>query len=186
MARRSTSDTGPDALTFSQGMRRVPIDAKGRITIPGRYRSTYEDELRGDWVVYLVADKCRIDVLPKERYEAKYRRIIKSDSSHPDDVDARRRLMAGTEIKGLDREGRLTLSKEMQNMTKIGSHAVLVWMRGWLEIWSEVEFDAWFSSAPSVDDFERKVCESAELRSPPIRQTAAGDQDESADGSSGQ
>jgi len=186
MARRTSSDTGPDSLTFGQGMRRVPIDAKARITIPGRYRSTYEDELRGDWVVYLVADKCRIDVLPKEEYEAKYRRIIKGDSSHPDDVNARRRLMVGTEIKGLDQEGRLTLSKEMQNMTKIGSHAVLVWMRGWLEIWSEVEFDAWLSSAPSIDDFERRMSESEELSSPSAAQTPAGGQDGPADGSSEQ
>jgi len=186
MARRTSSDTGPDSLTFGQGMRRVPIDAKGRITIPGRYRSAYEDELRGDWVVYLVADKSRIDVLPKEKYEGKYRRIIRGDSSHPDDVNARRRFMAGTEIKGLDREGRLTLSKEMRNMTKIGSHAVLVWMRGWLEIWSEVEFDAWLSSAPSIDDFERKVCESAELRSSFVAQAATLGQDESVGGSSDQ
>ena len=186
MAKRTSSDTGLDSLTFGQGMRRAPIDAKGRITIPGRYRSTYEDELRGDWVVYLVADKCRIDVLPKEKYEAKYRRIIKGDSSHPDDVNARRRFMVGTEIKGLDREGRLTLSTEMQKMTKIGSHAVLVWMRGWLEIWSEVEFDAWLSSAPSIDDFERRMCESVELRSSSVAQPPAGGQDESADGSSDQ
>ena len=119
MPKGSPSDTGPDPLTFGRGLRRVPIDAKGRITIPGRYRSTYEDELRGDWVVYLVADRRRIDVLPREKYEAKYRRIIKDDCSHPDRVNERRRFMVGTEIKGLDPEGRLTLSKEMQNMIKI-------------------------------------------------------------------
>jgi MraZ protein len=167
-------------------MRRVPIDAKGRITIPGRYRSTYEDELRGDWVVYLVADRHRIDVLPREKYEEKYRRIIKDDSSHPDRVNERRRFMVGTEIKGLDPEGRLTLSKEMQNMIKIGSHAVLVWMRGWLEIWPEVEFDAWLSSAPSIDDFERKAGEPPVLRQSSVEQTAADGRGESVDDSSAQ
>ena len=186
MAKRSSFDAEPESLTFGQGMRRIPIDGKGRITIPGRYRSIYEDELRGDWVVYLVADKCRIDVLPKDKYEAKYQRIIRGDSTHPDDVNARRRFMAGTEIKGLDREGRLTLSKEMQNMTRIGSHAVLVWMRGWLEIWSEVEFEAWLSSTPSIDDFEREICKSGRHGSSSVEQTAADGQDESGKGSSDQ
>ena len=47
MPKGSSSEIGTDSLTFGQGMRRVPIDAKGRITIPGRYRSIYVDDLRG-------------------------------------------------------------------------------------------------------------------------------------------
>jgi len=159
MPRKSSRDTGGESLTFGQGMRRVQIDGKGRITIPARYRSIFEDELHGDWIVYLVADKTRIDVLPRERYEAKYRRFMREDSSDPEDVSARRRFMVGTEIKGLDQEGRLTLSKEMQKMTGIGFQAVLIWMRGWLEIWSDTKFDAWLSAAPSMDDYERRICE---------------------------
>lgn len=181
MPRKSSRDTGPESLTFSQGMRRVQIDAKNRLTIPVRYRSIFEDELRGDWIVYLVADKSRIDVLPRERYEAKYRRFMKEDSSDPEDVNARRRFMVGTEIKGLDQEGRLTLSKEMQKMTGIGFQAVLIWMRGWLEIWSDTKFEAWLSKAPSMDDFERRICEASGSRSSAPERTAAFGQSEPKD-----
>ncbi|MBN1592588.1 MAG: hypothetical protein JW941_05000 [Candidatus Coatesbacteria bacterium] len=181
MPKDDSSDSGQDSLTFGKGFRRVPIDAKGRISIPNAYRSLYQDELRGDWVVYLVADRFRIDVLPREKYEEKYKRIIGKDSHHPDDINERRRFMVGTEIKGLDPEGRLTISKEMQKMVKLGAYAVLIWMRGWLEIWPEVEFDAWLTSAPSIDDFERRASERSSLK-----QTAADSREESIEDSSGQ
>lgn len=157
MARRSSGETGAEAPTFVQGLRRVPLDPKGRITIPLQCRSIYEDELRRDWVVCLVADRQRIDVLPAKRYWEKYDRIVNGNSSHPDDIASRRRLMAGTEIKALDREGRLTLSKEMQTIARIGPRVALVWMREWLEIWSEVEFNSWLNEAPLLDEIERNA-----------------------------
>ena len=181
MPRKSSRAAGPESLTFGQGMRRVQIDGKNRITIPARYRSIFEDELRGDCVVYLVADKSRIDVLPKEKYEAKYRRFMREDSSDPEDVNARRRFMVGTEIKGLDQEGRLTLSKEMQKVAGIGFQAVLIWMRGWLELWAETKFEAWLSTAPSMDDFERRICESDRSRSSASEQAPAFGQSEPKD-----
>lgn len=167
MAKRSSGETGTEAPTFVQGLRRVPLDAKGRLTIPSQCRSIYQDELRGDWVVFLVADRRRIDVLPAKKYWEKYHRIVREDSPHPDDIDARRRLMAGTEIKALDREGRLTLSKEMQTMARIGPRVALVWMRDWLEVWSEDEFNSWLGKAPLLDDIERNILPTRELAAKP-------------------
>ncbi|MCD6326620.1 hypothetical protein J7M28_03570 [bacterium] len=163
-----------ESFTFSQGMKRVPIDAKSRITIPRLWRSIFEDKDRGDHMLCLVADRCRIDVLPQKLYQEKQLRISRNNSMYLEDIKAKRAMQARTEKKGLDAEGRLTLSKRMQTMTHISSRAVLIWMEDWLEIWSEVEFDAWEKTAPTMDELEARVSVPIKSDEIPEKATALG------------
>ena len=157
MPRRAEVDDQSEVTTGTYGVKHVPVDQKGRVTIPSGYRSLYEDKIRGGWLAYLVADRQRIDVLNAKLWSQKLERIKNNNSLDPDDVMARRRMLVGTEIKMLDREGRLTLSPQMRKMTGIGSQAVIIWMEEWVELWSEQEFTKWLNSAPSMEELERKV-----------------------------
>lgn len=137
------------------GMRRVPVDSKGRITLPSQYRYMYH-HFPGNWVVCLVLQRERIDVLPYERFMERSMSLLR-ESFHPEDLNARRRLAVDKEIKCLDNQGRLTLSRRMREKLGIKAEAVLIWMGGWVEIWPVEGFKKWDKETASLDEYELRM-----------------------------
>ncbi len=122
-----------------RGASKISLDAKGRLSVPTRYRDRIADRCSGQLVVTVDRDYCLL-IYPLPDWEEIERKLMRLPSLNH---QARKlqRLMVGyaTEVD-LDGSGRILLPAELREFAGLTKKAVLIGQGNRFELWDE---DSW-------------------------------------------
>ena len=126
----------------------VSVDAKGRVSIPARFRD-YLSATYGDQVVLLGKDGC-IFAYPLEEWKRRFSEKLSDLSTSTKEVRRTlRRLYGRAESCEFDRQGRILLPAKLRTSSSIEKEAVIVGIENKLEIWDK---GRWGKEMGEVDD----------------------------------
>ena len=126
----------------------VSVDAKGRVSIPARFRE-YLSATYGDQVVLLGKDGC-IFAYPLEEWKRRFSEKLSDLSTSTKEVRRTlRRLYGRAESCEFDRQGRILLPAKLRASSSIEKEAVIVGIENKLEIWDK---GRWGKEMGDVDD----------------------------------
>ncbi|MDE0331705.1 MAG: division/cell wall cluster transcriptional repressor MraZ [Nitrospinae bacterium] len=126
----------------------VSVDAKGRVSIPARFREFLSAKY-GDQVVLLGKDGC-IFAYPVEEWKRRFsERLSKLSTTTKEVRRTLRRLYGRAESCEFDRQGRILLPAKLRVSSSIEKEAVIVGIENKLEIWDK---GRWNQEMGDVDD----------------------------------
>ena len=113
------------------------MDAKGRFSLPARYREQFEEQCRGRVIVTADPDYRSLLLYPYPEYEALEAEIRKLPNQNPR-VRRLQRLFMGYALElELDANGRLLLNAGLRSYADLEKKLVLLGQGNKVEIWSE-------------------------------------------------
>lgn len=135
-----------------RGVSKLTLDAKGRMTVPTRYRERLSRGTGGEIVVTIDRDYCLL-LYPMPEWEEIESRLIQAPNLNR---QARRlqRLMIGhaTELE-MDAQGRILLPSELRKFAQLDRHAILIGQGNKFELWDEERWnerrDMWLADEES-------------------------------------
>jgi MraZ protein len=131
------------------------MDAKGRLTIPTRYREQIMQSCSGEIVVTIDTEEKCLLIYPQPAWEDIQRKVESLPSFN---VAARRvqRLLIGhaTDIP-MDGSGRILITPPLREYARLEKKTVLLGQGNKLELWDEQIWaerrDAWLEAQPEQD-----------------------------------
>jgi MraZ protein len=120
-----------------RGESTVSVDAKGRLTIPARYRETLHDYCNSTIVVAKdKEDPCLVlyAIQDWEDFEAK---LMSLPNAIPEVREMQRYMVGGAAESEIDKQGRIPLTAEHRDFIGLSKNVVLVGQHKKFEIWSE-------------------------------------------------
>ena len=125
-----------------RGVNQVNMDAKGRLTVPTRYRDEIIESCRGSMVVTIDTEERCLLIYPQPAWEDIQRKVESLPSFN---TAARRvqRLLIGhaTDIP-MDRNGRLLITPPLREYANLDKQTVLLGQGNKLELWDESVWNA--------------------------------------------
>lgn len=112
------------------------LDAKGRITIPVKYR----EKLGPEFVATVGLDDC-IALFPMQRFEEESSKLDSLPMSLAPARGYERILHSQAEYMGMDKQGRVLLPAHLRQLAGIEKELVLIGANTRVEIWSK---ERWF------------------------------------------
>lgn len=132
------------------------IDAKGRLSIPAKYRR----ELSEGVVVTRGLDRC-LFIYPKRGWEIIAKRLSELPISQKQSRAFARLMLAGAWDAELDSQGRLVLPEYLRVYAGLAKHAIIAGLYSRLEVWDE---DRWHEYSEKTEQANEDIAESlAEL-----------------------
>lgn len=139
-----------------RGLHHINLDAKGRLTVPTRYRQLLTDEFGGKMVVTIDTEQLCLLLYPYQAWAEIEAKVTSLPSFNP---QARRiqRLLVGhaTDIE-LDSSGRLLLPPALREYATLDKKVALIGQGNKFEIWDEQHWhksrDAWLSQPMNITD----------------------------------
>lgn len=129
------------------------IDQQGRISIPARFRSAFEDGI----VLGKAYDHCVLIYSPEE-----WQNAADALASQPANLGASRRLnrlhFSGAYPSTLDRSGRVLIPPQLREYAGLGENIVLVGTGRFFEIWDRA---AWQQERELLDEGASDIAEAA-------------------------
>ena len=131
-----------------RGASQINLDAKGRLSIPSRYRAQLQETCQGQVIITVDKDYCLL-IYPLHEWEEVERKLNRLPNLNK---QARRlqRLMIGyaSEVE-MDGNGRLLLPKELRAFAGLEKQVVLLGQGNKFELWDEARWnenrDAWLA-----------------------------------------
>ena len=118
----------------------VSVDAKGRVSIPARFRE-HLSATYGDQVVLLGKDGC-IFVYPVREWKRKFSEKLGELSTSTKEVRRTLRRLYGRAVScEFDRQGRILLPAKLRSNSSIEKDAVVAGIENRLEIWDKAKWD---------------------------------------------
>jgi MraZ protein len=126
------------------------VDAKGRISLPARFRDVLVGESNAGFVVTpAVFDPC-LHVWPMKTWEAFEQEVSKLPSMDPHAVRFRRMYVSAAVECELDKAGRVLVPPHLRQRAELDkSEALWAGTGRNLELWSRARWDAALEIAPS-------------------------------------
>ena len=123
---------------FSGSVQQV-LDAKGRATIPSRYR-----ESLGSHIVLMYGRGDCIKILPQSVFDKSLEYMASLDEQHDaEEYDRMRRLLfSAYDEQGVDRQGRVLIPVQMRERLSLDGEIVVTGAGDHLEIWKLDTFEA--------------------------------------------
>ncbi|HKP56095.1 MAG TPA: division/cell wall cluster transcriptional repressor MraZ [Polyangiales bacterium] len=117
------------------------IDAKGRTSLPARFRSVLEE--RGDMRVFLVPglDEC-IELHPWAEWIEFEDKLSKQPQFNPAVRKIQRLYVSGALDAEVDKLGRILIPKELRERAKLGREVLWAGMTKRIELWDRERFQA--------------------------------------------
>lgn len=119
-----------------QGNSALTLDAKGRMTIPARYRDALLSESHGKITITRNLDGGLL-IYPRFEWEAKRKIIMELPSSQR---GLQRLLLGNAQDVDIDGSGRVLIAPELRDVAGIVKDVVLVGMGQRFELWSAEKF----------------------------------------------
>jgi len=135
------------------------VDAKGRISLPARFRDVLVgDDNAGFVIAPAVFDPC-LHVWPMKTWEVFEQEVSKLPSLDPHAVRFRRMYVSAAVECELDKAGRVLVPPHLRERAELDkSEALWAGMGRNLELWSRARWDAALQMAPSeMDSFRLAV-----------------------------
>lgn len=135
------------------------VDAKGRVSLPARFRETLA--VQGDPRFVLTPaplDPC-LHLHPMRDWEELERRVAELPSMDPNIVLFRRAYVSAAIECELDKTGRVLIPQELRERIGLKKDALWAGMGRMLELWSKEQWDAALSLAEQEKQQLRQVME---------------------------
>ena len=119
-----------------RGVNDLNLDAKGRLSLPTRYRERIQESCGGSLVITVDVDRCLL-IYPFPEWQRIEQKLMQLPSI---DKQVRRlqRLLLGhaTECE-IDGQNRILLPPPLRNFASLDKHAVLIGQGNKLELWDQ-------------------------------------------------
>ena len=131
-----------------RGASQINLDAKGRLSIPSRYRAQLQETCQGQVVITVDKDYCLL-IYPLQEWEEVERKLNRLPNLNKQ-AHRLQRLMIGyaSEVE-MDGNGRLLLPKELRAFAGLEKQVVLLGQGNKFELWDETRWnenrDAWLA-----------------------------------------
>ena len=124
------------------------LDAKGRLTIPARYRA----ELEAGFVVTQGYERCLV-IRPKGRWTALADKTAQMSDTSESARSYRRHLYGSASEVTLDKMGRILIPAFLREYAEIEEEAIVLGVNTYIEIWSpEAWQERWASETENMSD----------------------------------
>jgi len=139
---------GQSGLFLFRGISTINLDAKGRITVPTRYRAELQECCERQMVVTVaVNEKCVGEagclwLYPLPEWERLELTISKLPTLNKMAGKLRRFVIGNASECDVDNQGRLLLPEKLRNFAEMEKHIVLVGQLNKFEIWNEAAWQA--------------------------------------------
>ena len=123
-----------------KGIHNINLDAKGRLTIPTKYRNTISDQSNGNMVVTIDSEEKCLLLYPATVFSNIEKKINDLPSFTKNHRRIQRLLIGHAEDLELDSSGRILLSKPLRIVAEMSKKITLIGQGDKFEIWSD---DIW-------------------------------------------
>ena len=122
-----------------QGINDLNLDAKGRMSLPARYRDSIQASCEGSLVITVDVDRCLL-LYPAPEWQVIQQKLMALPSINKQ-VRRLQRLLLGhaTECE-VDANHRILLPPPLRNFANLTKHAVLIGQGNKFELWDQ---DTW-------------------------------------------
>jgi MraZ protein len=125
-----------------RGLTAIQIDAKGRLSIPSRYRVALLDEAGNTVVVTIDTEQPCLLLYPTPRWLEIEQKLEQLSSFHPASRRIQRLLIGHATDVELDSQGRILLPPLLREYARLDKSAMLVGQGKKFEIWNEGQWQA--------------------------------------------
>ena len=123
-----------------KGIHNINLDAKGRLTIPTKYRNTISDQSNGNMVVTIDSEEKCLLLYPATVFSNIEKKINDLPSFTKNHRRIQRLIIGHAEDLELDSSGRILLSKPLRAVSEMSKKVTLIGQGDKFEIWSD---DIW-------------------------------------------
>ncbi len=123
-----------------KGIHNINLDAKGRLTIPTKYRNTISDQSNGNMVVTVDSEEKCLLLYPATVFSNIEKKINDLPSFTKNHRRIQRLIIGHAEDLELDSSGRILLSKPLRIVAEMSKKITLIGQGDKFEIWSD---DIW-------------------------------------------
>jgi MraZ protein len=117
------------------------VDAKGRVSIPSRFREIIAERYEGNLVLTMDFDKC-ITVYPLEEWERLEEKIRALPQMQKEVKEFMRFVFSTATECELDKQGRILIPPVLRERAGINKSVMVVGIIGKMEIWDTAVWDA--------------------------------------------
>ena len=123
-----------------KGIHNINLDAKGRLTIPTKYRNTISDQSNGNMVITIDSEEKCLLLYPANIFSNIEKEINHLPSFTKNHRRIQRLIIGHAEDLELDSSGRILLSKPLRAVAEMSKKITLIGQGKKFEIWSD---DIW-------------------------------------------
>ena len=123
-----------------KGIHNINLDAKGRLTIPTKYRNTINDQSNGNMVITIDSEEKCLLLYPATIFSNIEKKINDLPSFTKNHRRIQRLIIGHAEDLELDSSGRILLSKPLRIVAEMSKKITLIGQGDKFEIWSD---DIW-------------------------------------------
>ncbi|HCF61197.1 MAG TPA: division/cell wall cluster transcriptional repressor MraZ [Myxococcales bacterium] len=135
---------------FFRGLFEHTIDAKGRTSVPARFREVLTGNYGDRLVVTTAFDRC-LHVMPLKNWEALEARLGQRSSMEPGVKQIYRTYVANATEADVDKLGRILLPPNLRAWAELTKDVVWVGQIKQMELWSKAGWEKASADALSVD-----------------------------------
>jgi len=126
-------------LHVYEGITPLSLDAKGRLTLPSRYRERLREDCDGHLVVTIDTERCLL-LYPRPNWEVVRGRLQSLPNTNPQARAYQRVYLGHAHEVDMDGQGRVLLPGSLRTFARLEHKVALVGQGNKFEIWDE---DAW-------------------------------------------
>jgi MraZ protein len=117
------------------------VDAKGRVSVPSKFRDTIAERYEGKLVLTMDYDNC-VTVYPLEEWERFEEKVKALPQTQKEVKDFMRFLFSTATECELDKQGRILIPPALRERAGISKTVTVVGIINKLEIWATAAWDA--------------------------------------------
>ncbi len=141
------------------GQQTTALDAKGRLSIPARFRTILEESCQGQLVITVNHDRESLLIYPRHEYEQRAQIINKLSDFDPLERRLKLLFIGHAFDLEMDNSARVLVPPRLREIVSIDRDVVLVGQHHKLELWDEVawtrKLDSLFTIGPEVGVSEK-------------------------------
>lgn len=141
------------------GQQTTALDAKGRLSIPARFRTILEESCQGQLVITVNHDRESLLIYPRHEYEQRAQIINKLSDFDPLERRLKLLFIGHAFDLEMDNSARVLVPPRLREIVGIDRDVVLVGQHHKLELWDEVawtrKLDSLFAIGPEVGVSEK-------------------------------
>ncbi|MBD3346993.1 MAG: division/cell wall cluster transcriptional repressor MraZ [Chitinivibrionales bacterium] len=126
------------------------IDAKGRVSMPAKFRRVLNPEAQETFVICLTPNKC-LRAYPLDAWE-KYEDELASRPETHDTLRFKRFLYDTAADSTLDKQGRILIAPNQIKLAGIAKEIILVGHMGYIEMWAKEAYESYFLNMQDYDE----------------------------------
>ena len=123
-----------------RGTSKLTVDAKGRLSLPARYKSLFAEDEQHIFVITVDKERCLL-IYPIRNWELVEKRIENLPNLNPEIRQYQRLILGYAHEVELDKNNRILISKELRDFASISKKVVLTGQGRKFEIWDDAFWD---------------------------------------------